>query len=552
MRVSVWHAALTTSMLSVAMFACSSVAQENTGAALAAEAAKYLPEESIGTVTLWPARTMSLPRFRLAPLEVVTASGMEQVGVDPLKIQRVDVMLPMPGPAGMQFGAVLQMTEPVSLSDLHPQVFGPNEEQDEKGFKFRMMDGPPNPEVILHQAGPKTILLGTKIFVKRMVTQRRAPTSLTTTLTSVAAGQDALVLLSIKTLRPVIEGGIDSMQGQLPPELAGDLKVVTASTDFMALRLTLDKGEKLQLMASANDDAAAAEMEKSLMNLIAFSKAMVVEQTKAAIPDDGSATSAATHSYVDRVSNEISGMLTPKRNSKRIVLEVEGIENTATIGTLVGLLLPAVQAARQAAMRMDSSNNLKQLGLAMHNYESAYRSLPATAILERDTGKPLLSWRVAILPFIEQAALYNQFHLDEPWDSPHNIKLLDMMPITYQSKSKNVKPGHTVYVAPVSEETLLRKDELAKFRDITDGTSNTIMLIEAGEEAAVPWTKPDDLDVALENMAEVIAKLKNETGQPIFQACFGDGSVRAIDINIDLEVLKALLTRAGGEVVGDF
>lgn len=552
MRVSVWHAALTTSMLSVAMFACSSVAQENTGGALAAEAAKYLPEESIGTVTLWPARTMSLPRFRLAPLEVVTASGMEQVGVDPLKIQRVDVMLPMPGPAGMQFGAVLQMTEPVSLSDLHPQVFGPNEEQDEKGFKYRMMDGPPNPEVILHQAGPKTILLGTKIFVKRMVTQRRAPTSLTTTLTSVAAGQDALVLLSIKTLRPVIEGGIDSMQGQLPPELAGDLKVVTASTDFMALRLTLDKGEKLQLMASANDDAAAAEMEKSLMNLIAFSKAMIVEQTKAAIPDDGSATSAATHKYVDRVSTEISGMLTPKRNSKRIVLEVEGIENTATIGTLVGLLLPAVQAARQAAMRMDSSNNLKQLGLAMHNYESAYRSLPATAILERDTGKPLLSWRVAILPFIEQAALYNQFHLDEPWDSPHNIKLLDMMPITYQSKSKNVKPGHTVYVAPVSEETLLRKDELAKFQDITDGTSNTIMLVEAGEEAAVPWTKPDDLDVDLKNIAEVIAKLKNETGQPIFQACFGDGSVRAIDINIDLEILKALLTRAGGEVVGDF
>ncbi|MDX1927299.1 MAG: DUF1559 domain-containing protein [Pirellulaceae bacterium] len=552
MRVSVWHAALTTSMLSVAMFACSSVAQENAGGALAAEAAKYLPEESIGTVTFWPARTMSLPRFRLAPLEVVTASGMEQVGIDPLKIQRVDVMLPLPGPAGMQFGAVLQMAEPVRLNDLHPQVFGANEEQDEKGFKYRMMDGPPNPEVILHQAGPKTILLGTKIFVKRMVTQRRAPTSLTTTLTSVAAGQDALVLLSIKTLRPVIEGGIDSMQGQLPPELAGDLKVVTASTDFMALRLTLDKGEKLQLMASANDDAAAAAMEKSLMNLIAFSKAMIVEQAKAAIPEDGSATSAATHKYVDRVSTEISGMLTPKRNSKRIVLEVEGLENTATIGTLVGLLLPAVQAARQAAMRMDSSNNLKQLGLAMHNYESAYRSFPATAILERDTGKPLLSWRVAILPFIEQAALYNQFHLDEPWDSPHNIKLLDMMPVTYQSKSKKVKPGHTVYVAPVNEETLLRKDELAKFRDITDGTSNTIMLIEAGEEAAVPWTKPDDLDVDLENMAEVIAKLKNETGPQIFQACFGDGSVRAIDINIDLELLKALLTRAGGEVVGNF
>jgi Protein of unknown function (DUF1559) len=552
MRVSVWHATLMTSMLSAAMFTSTLVAQENTATALAAEAVKYLPEESVGTVTLWPARTMNLPRFRLAPMEVVTASGLEQVGIDPLKIQRVDVMLPLPGPAGVQFGAVLQMTEPVGLNDLNPQVFGANEEQNEKGFKFRMMDGPPDPQVILHQAGPKTILLGTKIFVKRMVTQRRAPTSLTTTLTSVAAGQDALVLLSIKTLRPVIEGGIDSMQGQLPPELVGDLKVVSGSTDFMALRLTLDNAEKLQLMASANDDGAAAEMEKSLMNLIAFSKTMAIEQTKASIPDDGSATNAATHKYIDRVSNEITGMLTPKRNGKRIVLEVEGIANTATIGTLVGLLLPAVQAARQAAQRMDSSNNLKQLGLAMHNYESAYRTLPATAILEKGTGKPLLSWRVAMLPFIEQAGLYNQFHLDEPWDSEHNIKLLEMMPATYQHKAKKVKPGHTVYLAPVNEETMLRKDELAKFAQITDGTSNTIMLVEAGEEAAVPWTKPDDLDIDFENLLDVIEKLKSSAGPEIFQACFGDGSVRAISINIDMDVLKALLTRAGGEVTGDF
>ena len=549
MRVSGWCVGFMLSVLSVLIPTCILVAQESAGGPLAAEAAKYLPEESIGTVTLWPARTLNLPRFRLAPLEVFTAAGLEQVGIDPLKIQRLDVMLPMPGPAGTQFGAVLQMTDAVSLNDLNPQVFGANEEQNEKGFKFRMVDGPPDPEVILHQAGPKTILLGTKIFVKRMVTQRRAPTSLTTTLTSVAAGQDALVLLSIKTLRPVIDGGIDSMQGQLPPDLAEDLKVVSKSTDFMALRLTLDKSEKLQLMASGNDDAAAAAMEKSLMNLIAFAKAMIVEQTKASLPDDGSATSAATHDYIDRVSTEFEGMLTPKRTGKRIVLEVEGIENTATIGTLIGLLLPAVQAGRQAAMRMDASNNLKQLGLAMHNYESAYRTLPATAILQQGTGKPLLSWRVAILPYIEQAALYNQFHLDEPWDSEHNIKLLDMMPAVYKSRSKNVKPGHTTYVAPVSEETMLRKDELAKFSEVTDGLSNTIMLIEAGDEAAVPWTKPDDLDIDLENLEEIIAKLKNSASPNVFQACIGDGSVRAISLDIDLSTLRAMLTRAGGEVV---
>ena len=548
MRVSCVRA-LVASLLLVVSWTNTLTAQENAGATLAVEAVKYLPEESIATVTLWPARTSKLPRFRLAPLEVASAAGLEQVGIDPLAIQRIDVMLPMPGPAGVQFGAVIQMAASVNLNDLNPQVFGANEEQDEKGFKYRLLDGPPDPQVVLHQAGPKTILLGTKIFLKRMVTQRRAPTSLTTTLASVTAGQDALVLLSIKSLRPVIEGGIESMNGQLPPPVAADLMAVTKSTDFMALRLTLDGSEKLQVMASANDDAGAGEMEKSLMNLIAFGRQMIVQQTKTSIPSDGSQTSEAAHKYIDRVSAEVSGMLTPKLNGKRIVLEIEGIENTATIGTLVGLLLPAVQAARQAAQRMDSSNNLKQLGLALHNYESAYRHLPATAILERGTGKPLLSWRVAILPFIEEAALYNEFHLDEPWDSDHNIKLLDRMPATFSHKAKKVKPGYTVYVAPVNEETLLRKEELTTIADITDGLSNTIMVVEASEEAAVPWTKPEDLDI---DPANPLNKLSSNVTPGIFQALFGDGSVRVISLSVDVNVLNALFTRAGGEVTNGF
>src|SRR5207249_2796575 len=82
---------------------------------------------------------------------------------------------------------------------------------------------------------------------------------------------------------------------------------------------------------------------------------------------------------------------------------------------------------RIAGRRTVSQNNLKQIGLAMHNYHDTYRHFPPQALTDKN-GKPLLSWRVAVLPFIEQDNLYRQFKLDEPWDSEHNRKLLERMP----------------------------------------------------------------------------------------------------------------------------
>ena len=112
----------------------------------------------------------------------------------------------------------------------------------------------------------------------------------------------------------------------------------------------------------------------------------------------------------------------------------------AIIAILIGLLLPAVQKVREAAQRTSSINNLKQIALAMHNYNSTYGAFPAAAICDKKTGKPLLSWRVAILQYIEEEALYKQFKLDEPWDSEHNLKLAKNMPKIYFHPKAN-KPG---------------------------------------------------------------------------------------------------------------
>src|SRR5262249_33469945 len=136
----------------------------------------------------------------------------------------------------------------------------------------------------------------------------------------------------------------------------------------------------------------------------------------------------------------------------------------------------------------------KQIGLAFHNYNDVYGKLPPAAIHDKN-GKPLLSWRVAILPFIEQDNLYKQFHLDEPWDSPHNLKLIQTMPRTYalpNDKTKHALPS-TYYVGLVGNHAAFEmQGGLSIPASFPDGTSNTIWVVEGA--TPVPWTKPEDIN----------------------------------------------------------
>ncbi len=221
----------------------------------------------------------------------------------------------------------------------------------------------------------------------------------------------------------------------------------------------------------------------------------------------------------------------------------------------VAMLLPAVQASRTAARRAQSVNNLKQIGLALHNYHSTNNHFPPVATRDK-SGKPLLSWRVAILPFIEQSGIFTEFKQDEPWDSPHNKALLERMPAVYAVPGASAEPGMTFYQGFRGRGTIFdpsSKDGVG-LREITDGTSNTIAVVEARE--AVPWTKPDaDVpfdDVAPPTKAESLRKLPTLLGDHFpggFNALFADGSVRFIKTSINPITLRALITRNGGEVI---
>jgi hypothetical protein len=196
-----------------------------------------------------------------------------------------------------------------------------------------------------------------------------------------------------------------------------------------------------------------------------------------------------------------------------------------------------------AASVAQSENNHKQIGLAMHNFHSDHKHFP-TGIRDKK-GKLLLSWRVQILPYLAEQQLHAKFKLDEPWNSPHNVKLVKQMPDVFRYPTSKAEPGKTIYLVPSGKGLLF--DSAAperKFRDITDGSSNTIFVLEASDNAAVTWTAPEDLNVDPKQPLKGVRS--NEAGR--FLILLGDGMVRAFDHKMPPMDFYAFLSIAGGEV----
>jgi hypothetical protein len=195
-------------------------------------------------------------------------------------------------------------------------------------------------------------------------------------------------------------------------------------------------------------------------------------------------------------------------------------------------------------------NNFKQIALAMLIHEDAKRSLPSQAICDAD-GKPLLSWRVAVLPFLEEGGLYEQFRLDEPWDSEHNLKLVERMPAVYGDPAAPylAARGLTTVQVFTGKDTLFPvPDRNPQMATISDGLSRTLAIVEAMPDKAVPWTKPDDIEFNPEEPLAGVGNPRRQAG--LFVAAMLDGSVRVLTPDIDPELFKALVTPNGGEPVG--
>jgi hypothetical protein len=194
-------------------------------------------------------------------------------------------------------------------------------------------------------------------------------------------------------------------------------------------------------------------------------------------------------------------------------------------------------------LRKKSADRLRQMMLAIHSYHDVYRQFPAPAICDA-VGKPLLSWRVAILPYVEEQALYLQFRLDEPWDSAHNIKLLPKMPGIYTPLGVTTKEPHTTfYQVFTGPEAVFGLNAKRRFTDITDGISSTIGIVEAGDP--VPWTKPVDV---VYDAKKPLPRLGGMFADG-FHVGFMDASVHFLSPTTPERTMRAWITFAGNEIV---
>jgi hypothetical protein len=216
----------------------------------------------------------------------------------------------------------------------------------------------------------------------------------------------------------------------------------------------------------------------------------------------------------------------------------------------------AIGKIQIAAARMNSMNNIKQLTIAAHNMSQVYDRLPPPAIYHPKSGQPLLSWRVAYLPFIdaELTGLYKQFKLDEPWDSANNLPLVDKMPKVFEIVGSKAPKGHThyqVFVGPgtIYDPTLLKPGKPfgkfgPSFVEISDGTSQTLLMAEGAK--AVPWTKPEDLEVAPDRPLPALGGVF-EGGYCVATV---DGRVVFASHQVSERTLRAALSPRGDDIVG--
>ena len=232
-----------------------------------------------------------------------------------------------------------------------------------------------------------------------------------------------------------------------------------------------------------------------------------------------------------------------RKNFHRGMSLIELLVAIMIAGFLFVMLTCNDDQPRHAARRSQCRNNLKQIGLALHNYHDSYGVFPPAYTVDA-SGRKLHSWRTLLLPYVDQAPLYQKIDLTKPWDDPVNAELARTPIQAYFCPSMKGDATQTTYHAVVSPESILRPEQSLEGKAVTDGLSNTLVVVEVESAGAVPWASPEDHGAEyLQTVTEKTVTSHNER----FNGLLGDGSVRYFEKTMPADVRRGLITAAAGD-----
>lgn len=519
-----------------------------TGAAAPFSEAAYLTDDVVGLVVAHPRRVTEWEVYKLIKgeegvLPEDVKFQLSQAPVQPEAIERVVVVFDQTfvnnaaTAAGLETKSQDEVSQPIPTVIVTLAEEAPTEEllqifDSKEDVGGETLHTNPFGAAAWVSADKKTVIFGTKESITKSLAAKKAgKLSTAKVLTKLNPTSDLTLAFALDGQAGLIEQAV-----QLAP-IPGVGLVQQLHGLSVHFSITGKPGGKLlEVVATAADEDSAKQMADMLTPLLDSGKGSAKENFAGAAEagDDN-----------DKAGIALAGKLVESANITQTGKEVvvvamipEGFDNLPT------LIKPAMEKARSAQQKAQKRNNLKQIAIAFHNYHDVFTKFPGAG--KSADGKEGLSWRVHLLPYLDQPALYQQFNLDEPWDSETNKALIEQMPDIFKSEGV-VEPGKTAIHLITGPGAPFAKNATPKIANFTDGTSNTILAVEAGADKADVWTKPGGLDFDEKDPIKALGKLADT-----FNAMLCDGSVRSISAKIDAANLRRLFQLADGEPLEDF
>jgi len=420
---------------------------------------------------------------------------------------------------------VFSLTQPLAEGK-HFSTFDSVEEAD--GEKIRVDS---TASALWESPDKKTVLVGSIEDVLNLVAAKKAGKSSNSKLLSqLNTSAELSMAFALNDQAELIE-----RVTQLGEGIPGLGMVQQISGIALHLSVTAKPGSKMaDIITTTADEDAAKQISDFLSPLLDNGKVLAKEQMTAfsAIADDNSKAAL-------RLAEQLVESVAITQAGTQVTLTVavpQGFDKLAEI------LKPTIEQASAQARLQEKKNNLKSMGIAFHNFHDANLRFPGA-------GKPAegLSWRVHLLPYLDQFELYQKFKLDEPWDSENNKPLIAKMPDIFKVDGVE-EAGKTSIHVMTGPGAPFANDATPKITDFTDGTSNVILFLVAGSDKAEVWTKPGGLDFNPEDPLKALGKISGET----FSTILADGAYRAISTKIAADQLRRLLQSSDGEPLGEF